>query len=75
MTNGFVLCRLENFSKGEFRMEQKIRVGIVGYGNLGRGVELALGQQPDMELAAVFTRRNPAQLQIHSKDLRFKILS
>ena len=36
-----------------------IRVGIFGYGNLGRGVECALRQNPDMELAAVFTRRNP----------------
>ena len=36
-----------------------IRVGIMGYGNLGRGVELALRHNPDMELKAVFTRRNP----------------
>ncbi len=40
----------------------KIRVGIVGYGNLGRGVELALSQNPDMELVAVFTRRDPMEL-------------
>lgn len=40
-------------------MGDGIRVGIVGYGNLGRGVEMALGQNPDMELAAVFTRRPP----------------
>lgn len=38
----------------------KIRIGITGYGNLGRGVELAVMQNPDMELAGVFTRRNPA---------------
>lgn len=36
-----------------------IKIGIVGYGNLGRGVECAIRQNPDMELAAVFTRRNP----------------
>lgn len=36
-----------------------IRVGILGYGNLGRGVELALRQNPDMTLAGIFTRRNP----------------
>jgi len=36
----------------------KIKVGILGYGNLGRGVELAVGQQNDMELVAVFTRRD-----------------
>ena len=34
-----------------------IRIGILGYGNLGRGVEYAVAQNPDMELAAVFTRR------------------
>lgn len=42
--------------------ENKIRVGIVGYGNLGRGVELALAQNPDMELAGIFSRRDPAQV-------------
>jgi len=41
-----------------------IRIGIVGYGNLGRGVECAIRQNPDMELAAVFTRRDPASLAI-----------
>lgn len=39
-------------------MEQKIRVGIVGYGNLGKGVELALKQNPDFELAAIFYPQN-----------------
>lgn len=37
----------------------KIRIGIFGYGNLGRGIENALSQNPDMELVAVFTRRPP----------------
>ena len=41
-----------------------IRIGILGYGNLGRGVECAIKQNPDMELKAVFTRRNPADVQI-----------
>lgn len=41
-----------------------IRIGILGYGNLGRGVECALRQNPDMELKAVFTRRNPAEVEI-----------
>ena len=36
-----------------------IRIGIFGYGNLGRGVECAIRQNPDMELVAVFTRRDP----------------
>jgi diaminopimelate dehydrogenase len=43
-------------------MTQRIKVGIVGYGNLGRGVLSALAQNPDMELVAVFTRREPAQM-------------
>lgn len=42
----------------------KIRIGILGYGNLGRGVECAVRQNPDMELAAVFTRRDPACVKI-----------
>jgi len=41
-----------------------IRVGIMGYGNLGRGIECAIKQNPDMELAAVFTRRNPGSVKI-----------
>ena len=41
-----------------------IRIGIVGYGNLARGVECAIHQNPDMELAAVFTRRDPAGVKI-----------
>ena len=41
-----------------------IRIGILGYGNLGRGVEFAIRQNPDMELAAVFTRRNPSEVSI-----------
>lgn len=40
-------------------MSEKIRIGIVGYGNLGRGVESAIAQNGDMELVAVFTRRDP----------------
>lgn len=41
-----------------------IRIGILGYGNLGRGVECAVKQNPDMELTAVFTRRNPETVKI-----------
>ncbi len=41
-----------------------IKIGIMGYGNLGRGVECAVMQNPDMELAAVFTRRNPSDVKI-----------
>lgn len=41
-----------------------VRIGIMGYGNLGRGVECAVKQNGDMELAAVFTRRNPEDVKI-----------
>ena len=41
-----------------------IRIGIVGYGNLAKGAECAIRQNPDMELRAVFTRRDPAGVQI-----------
>ena len=44
-----------------------IRIGIVGYGNLGRGVECAIAQNPDMELVAVFTRRPPESVKILSQ--------
>ena len=40
-----------------------IRIGIYGYGNLGRGVELAVRQNPDMTAVGVFTRRNPQSVQ------------
>ena len=41
-----------------------MRIGIIGYGNLGRGVECAIRQNPDMELVAVFTRRAPESVSI-----------
>ena len=40
-----------------------IRIGIYGYGNLGRGVELAIAQNPDMQAVGVFTRRAPETVQ------------
>ena len=43
-----------------------MKIGILGYGNIGRGVEFAIQQNPDMELVAVFTRRNPESLKINS---------
>ncbi|MBQ6697401.1 MAG: diaminopimelate dehydrogenase [Lachnospiraceae bacterium] len=42
----------------------KTRIGILGYGNLGRGIECAIKQNEDMELVAVFTRRNPETVKI-----------
>ena len=44
-----------------------MRIGILGYGNLGRGVECAIKQNPDMELVAVFTRRAPEMVSILTK--------
>ena len=43
---------------------KKIRIGICGYGNLGKGVELAIKSNPDMELVCIFTRRNNSSLVI-----------
>ena len=41
----------------------KIRIGIAGYGNLGKGVELAVRQNDDMELVSIFTRRDPSTIK------------
>jgi diaminopimelate dehydrogenase len=49
------------------RIQMSIRIGILGYGNLGRGVECAIKQNPDMELAAVFTRRAPESVRIQTQ--------
>jgi diaminopimelate dehydrogenase len=46
---------------------KKLRIGISGYGNLGKGVEQAIAQNSDMELVAIFTRRNPAEITGTSK--------
>ena len=40
-----------------------IKVGILGYGNLGKGVECAIAKSTDMELAGIFTRRNPENVK------------
>jgi len=45
-------------------LSMSIKIGILGYGNLGRGVECAVKQNDDMELVAVFTRRNPEDVKI-----------
>lgn len=47
-----------------------IRIGIMGYGNLGRGVESAIKHSSDMELVAVFTRREPKNLSIMTKSAK-----
>ena len=46
-----------------------IRIGILGYGNLGSGVECAIKQNPDMELAVVFTRRDPGDVKILTENV------
>ena len=48
----------------------KIRIGIVGYGNIGRGVELAVERNEDMELVAVVTRRDPKSVQILTEGVK-----
>ncbi len=45
-------------------MKMSIRIGIMGYGNLGRGIECAVKNNPDMEIVAVFSRRNPDTVKI-----------
>ena len=52
-----------------------IKIGIVGYGNLARGVECAIRQNPDMELKAVFTRRDPASVKIMTPEVPVLALS
>ncbi len=47
-----------------------IRLAIIGYGNLGRGVEYAIAQNPDTELVAVLTRRDPAMLQLQTPGVK-----
>ena len=46
-----------------------IRIGIVGYGNLAKGAECAIRQNPDMRLCAVFTRRNPESVAVLTPDV------
>ena len=60
--------RASLFRKGKV-YTMNIRIGIYGYGNLGRGIENAIRQNPDMTLTAVFTRRDPSTLKIGSPDV------
>lgn len=61
--------RAQEMSQQEQTVEfsRLIRVGIVGYGNLGRGVECAIQKNPDMQLVAIFTRRDPASVCPHDE--------
>lgn len=51
-------------------MEKQIQIGIVGYGNLGKGVESAIKQNKDMKLSAVFSRRDPASVGVKDPDIK-----
>ena len=51
---------------------EKIRIGIVGYGNIGKGVEQAIARNDDMELKAVFTRRDPSTVIINTAGAEVK---
>lgn len=51
-------------------MDKQIKVGIVGYGNLGRGAAAAVQQQPDMELVAIFSRRDAQSLQVSDSNVK-----
>ncbi|HHU74564.1 MAG TPA: diaminopimelate dehydrogenase [Clostridiales bacterium] len=48
---------------------KKIKIGIMGYGNLGKSVELGICQNKDMELAGIFVRRDPATIKTYSEDV------
>lgn len=56
-------------------MTRQINIGIVGYGNLGRGVLLALKQNPDMNLVAIFTRRNPEDVKVEDENAKVEHIS
>ena len=56
-------------------MNEKIKVGIVGYGNIGRGAELAVLQSEDMELVGVFTRRDPSSVKTVTPGIKVYSLS
>ena len=47
-----------------------IRIGLLGYGNLSRGIEAAIRQNSDEELVVVFTRRDPATVRIHTEGVK-----
>ncbi|NMA94482.1 MAG: diaminopimelate dehydrogenase [Clostridiales bacterium] len=51
-------------------MGDKIKLGIVGYGNVGRGVRLAIEQNEDMDLVGIFTRRAPDSLRIRDSNIQ-----
>ena len=65
LTN-FISLYIIKKNKEELIMKYKIKVAIVGYGNLGKGVESQISKNPDMELVCIFTRRDPSSLKVNS---------
>ena len=67
LQTGFSDCIIAEYHRKSVKEQSNmsIRIGIIGYGNLGKGVECAIKQNPDMELAAVFTRRDPKGVNTH----------
>jgi len=64
-----ICIRLKDPKRKEDKI-MSIRIGILGYGNLGRGVECAVKHNPDMELKAVFTRRDPSSLSLLTEGVK-----
>ena len=64
------VCQTYIYLFKERGIQMSIRVGIYGYGNLGRGIELAIRHCPDLELAAVFTRRDPSKVSILTEGVK-----
>ena len=52
----------------------KIKIGIVGYGNIGKAVEKAIGQNADMEIAVILTRRPPEQIKPKTPGLQVDLI-
>lgn len=63
------MSKCDNF-KGGTKMSDKIKLGIIGYGNLGKGAVEAIKNTNDMELVAIFTRRDPSTLQISEPGIK-----
>lgn len=51
-------------------MSSQMKIGIVGYGNLGKGVVAAINQCPDMELVGIFTRRSPESIKVNDSSVK-----
>lgn len=58
------------YRKGARLMNNKIKIGIVGYGNLGKGAVEAIHATNDLELVAIFTRRNPENLKLNIPNVK-----